>query len=311
MSSNSDKPTFLRKGSDPRAVVALFGDPLSPRVIKRVFEIADRLLRLVGYPANVTAIHSAKRHGHYRRATESALRAIEREDLSGFALAYAPPPHIDAVKFGFLEVATTTSGVVVTARSDLLLPRNVIIPFVLDVATVFPIRYGYHYEIDAIYGPAYHAVGLFQVRAGHDGVDAPQTPAGERERTSAWRNRSERLMPLGHLRDVFPLNFLTTIHRQRKMENTPLFEWIAADPSRGTLQEIAIGLWAWQVPSGRCAELGNEFEAAGMLTSGEMNAPPPPNDFPTTPEGIATYARAKLGAAIRATRDGSTDRQRR
>jgi hypothetical protein len=72
-------------------------------------------------------------------------------------------------------------------------------------------------------------------------------------------------MPRGYLRDVFPLNLLTAIHRQRTVDGVPLFDWINADRSRGRLEHIAPTLWAWHVPAERCAALTDVMDAAGMV----------------------------------------------
>jgi hypothetical protein len=288
--------------ANPHSVVALMSCPPVRSDIPKLFEFTNRLLTNLGHPPNFVAIHRGERHGRYVRATARMLRAVEHAHVTGFSLVYVPPPETEPTRSGWLQGGTTGKGFTISGRSDILSPdTKVIITLVRELAGLLSVVYGFQYVIDASFGPAFHSMGMLMRTADFHG--AVTLPESERTRTSDWFNRWRHLVPLGHLRDVFPLNFLTEIHRKRTMNGVPLFKWIGADPARGSLQQIRPGLWAWQVPEERCAQLGDEFEAAGMLTSGEMNAAPLPADLPSTAEGIATYARAKLGTAIRAIRD--------
>jgi hypothetical protein len=261
-----DPCMLVANGEDPRAVLAVFGKLRNSDTLRGLFDVTHGLIKDAGLAANVVSIDVPKRYGRHQQLTPRIQRLMERNDITGFSLAHVPSPEVDAVKFGWLEGATAIDGFTITGRASFFSSREKVIQLALEVARVFPFTYGYHYLIDAAYGPGFHAVGMLYSSPGGKGM--PKLVEPERRRTSAWFNDRSEVVPLGKLRDVFPLNLLSIVHRNRvKIDGIPLFDWIGQNNSRGYLAAVTPALWAWHVPEDRCIELGNAFEVAGLLAS--------------------------------------------
>jgi hypothetical protein len=251
----------------PYSVLAVFGPAMDSTTVRDLLNVTRSAIERAALGANALAVHTSRRFGRYQRITPRLLRSLEGSDLTGFALAYVPPPETDALMLGWIRGQTAHGGgFTFVGRLDLFPPRSAaVLALIADVARIYPVLYGYHYVIDAMYGPDLHAVGIFYSQPG-EGASARLTGAEER-RTAAWGNRRVTAAPRGILRDVFPLNFLSEVHRKQTVNGVPLFEWIRQDDSRGRLESLTPSLWAWHVPDDRCADLGDTFEAAGLLAS--------------------------------------------
>ena len=263
--------TILRgDGKDPHTMLMLFCPPPEHKAVLGLFDLTSSLLNQLGYAPNYVGFNRGKRYGRYKRITARELTKIKQQDVTSFALAYVPLPETNPIACNWLEGQIHSDGFSLSGRADLLLPTSeVIIPLVLEARRHLSITYGFQYVIDAFYSPAFHANGIIYHQPNRKGP--PPLPESEEDRMAAWMNHRKELMPLGHMRDVFPLNLLTEIHRKRSFEGMPLFDWIGKSRSRGRLEQITTGLWAWHVPEEKCDTLGNSFDAAGMLTSGEKS----------------------------------------
>lgn len=69
------------------------------------------------------------------------------------------------------------------------------------------------------------------------------------------------------LRDVFPLNYLVDTHLASQVRNGSLGEWIRQDQARGTLRQLADGLWCWDVPEKNIPSVRGELEPTGLLVA--------------------------------------------
>jgi hypothetical protein len=246
-------------------VVALFGGQRSHRILKDLFTITKEWIERAGVEANTIAVtQSSRPSGGYHRSTPQQLRRVDADDLTGFSLAYMAGPEIDNINLAWLAGETMRDCFVFAGRTQLFVPTaEEVISLVLQVARTYPITYGYQYVIDQSFGPIYHATGMFYQKSGQKSLD--QLSPVEARRTSNWCNRREQRMPQGALRDVFPLNLLTEVHRQRVIDGAPLFNWIKQDGSRGRLEIVTPTLWAWHVPEENCVDLGDTLEAAGLF----------------------------------------------
>jgi hypothetical protein len=252
--------------ADPRTVLAVFGNLSSNHVLRMLFDLTGGFIERAGLQANVVAVHTPKRYGRYQVFTERLRRVMARSDISGFALAHVPQPETDASRFGWIEGETTTDGFTITGRTSFFPPTyEAAVCLASQIAQVFPFTYGYQYVIDTAYGPGFHAIGMFYSSLKRK--DVPPLPEPERRRTSSWCNNRIEGVPHGVLRDVFPVNLLTDVHRRRLIDGIPLFNWIAQDNSRGRIEQLTPAIWAWHVPDDRCAELGDTLEAAGLFAS--------------------------------------------
>ncbi len=259
-------PNFMiGRNENPWTVIILFGGVICGDLPNQLFRIASNIIETAGLELNVLAVHTEKRFSKYKKCTPQLLRKLQRKDLIGFSAAHVPSGDTDAATLASIMVSASRSQFLVSGHSDLLNPDpTTISPIIRDVETVYPIRYGYQYVIDKYYGPGLHAVGMFLYHY-VDKRKLPEFSSSETNRTANWFNRGNEKMPQGALRDVFPLNLLSQIHRSRLIDGIPLFDWIRQDPARGHLENISQALWAWHVPDDKCVELGDKFEAAGLL----------------------------------------------
>lgn len=100
------------------------------------------------------------------------------------------------------------------------------------------------------------------------------TPEGCRY--SAWMDKQQgnpaRVFVPGpryseRLRDVFPLNYLVDSHLALIVGSSSLGEWIGHDPSRGTLGQLADGLWCWAVDETAIPAVRRSLEPRGLLVA--------------------------------------------
>jgi hypothetical protein len=261
-------PSLLyANGEDPWTVIMLFGRPICTEVVNPLFEIARNIFQEAGLNANVLAVHTNKGFGKYAHVSDRVIsRFRSREDIIGFSTGYVPPPETDFAKFGVIGAGTPKRGFLVYGRESVLPPvARTATSIAKQVQQCYAITYGYQYVIDRYYGPEHHALGMLLTRPlGKRLADLPEI---EVERAARWFNNYERVMPAGYLRDVFPTNFLSEIHKKMEVEGTPLFEWITEGHSRGMLQEISPTLWAWHVPQTKCTDIADQLESLGLLAS--------------------------------------------
>ena len=107
------------------------------------------------------------------------------------------------------------------------------------MAFFFQPRYGYGYQRLYKTGPEWYAFGIScDLKYGDP----------ERELVNCWSNAysmSNGKYRTGDMRDIYPLNVLSSAHNQRMVDGMALFDWINADTSRGTLTKVGEDLWSW------------------------------------------------------------------
>ena len=114
---------------------------------------------------------------------------------------------------------------------------------VSDLSQFFKPKYGYAYQRDFKKGPTWYPFGVCV------GLDWDKDKE-ERSELTKWNDKyhmPEGRYKTGDLRDIYPLNLLSAAHQEHIVDGKPFFEWITADPKRGTLTQINDSLWAWWV----------------------------------------------------------------
>jgi hypothetical protein len=259
-----DPRIYAGNATDLRATVALFGPPLTAEVVRSLYRFSADLFSKLGYPGNVYSISRGDSHGKYRRLTNQAERLLARDNLTGASLSYVPPSETNLAGAGWLAADAGLGQFIFDGKVDLIDLNAVVAKVVPAVASVYPATYGFGYVLDAAYGPRFHAAGIIYARQA-DWGKVPPLPQDEEKRCSRWFYQREDILAAGLLRDVYPLNYLTEIHSSKSLDGTPLFDWIARDPARGTLTQVRPGVWLWRVPEDRCKEVGERLQAAGLL----------------------------------------------
>jgi hypothetical protein len=80
----------------------------------------------------------------------------------------------------------------------------------------------------------------------------------------AMQERTERPHQLGLQRFVYPENYLSAIHLDRKIEGVSLLDWINADSHRGSVNTLAHDLFVWVVPNEHLHDVRISLGEAGL-----------------------------------------------
>jgi hypothetical protein len=269
-----DPKILAGRRENPWTVVALWGDAINADFARRLFGVARNVIESAGLELNIMGVHTSEKYSkYYKRCTPRLLKSMNKENVIGFSAAHVPSADTDVSRFGWIQVSASRHDWVLSGRTALLSRTSTsIIPIIKQVAAVYPVRYGFSYVIDKFYGPFFHAVGMFFGPASNPSL--PPLSGTEKKRTGDWSRASDAVKISGILRDVFPLNVLSEIHRTKRVNGVALFDWIGQDDSRGRIEQITPTLWAWHVPEDRCVQLGDQLEAAGLYL------PPPPRLTP-------------------------------
>jgi hypothetical protein len=259
-----DARTYAGNATDLRTTVAFFGPPLAADVVRSLYRFSTNLFSRAGYPGNVYSVSRGDSHSKYRRLTKQPDRMLGSDSLTGASLSYVPPSETNLAGAGWLMVDAGLGQFIFDGKVDLVSLDAVAAEVVPSVAAVYRATYGFGYVLDAAYGPRFHAVGYLYSRQA-DWGKVPPLPEDEQRRCSRWSNQREDILAAGLLRDVYPMNYLTEIHSSKTIDGKSLFDWIERDSARGELTRIRSGAWLWRVPEGRCIELGDRLQAAGLL----------------------------------------------
>jgi hypothetical protein len=109
------------------------------------------------------------------------------------------------------------------------------------MSAFFQPRYGYGYQRLYEKGPEWYPFGVCV------GLDRDKDKQ-ERSAITIWSNSysmTDGKYRAGDMRDIYPLNILSSAHNQRMVGGIALFDWINADKSRGSLTKVGEDLWSW------------------------------------------------------------------
>jgi hypothetical protein len=102
------------------------------------------------------------------------------------------------------------------------------------------------------------------------GLDGDKNPdeGKEEDKIACWNH--QYYMPdgryrTGHLRDIYPLNILSSIHLQEKILNQSLENWIKSSPLHGDLKPLTDKLWSWWVPQENIASITQALKDTGLI----------------------------------------------
>ena len=127
------------------------------------------------------------------------------------------------------------------------------------MAAFFKPRYGYVYQRFYKLGPEWYASGIScDLKYGD-----PETKI-----IGLWSKAYRRLngkYRTGDLRDVYPLNVLSSAHKQRTVDGMALFDWINADTNRGSLTKLDSDLWSWWVKDEEINSVRAALKPTGIL----------------------------------------------
>jgi len=160
-----------------------------------------------------------------------------------------------------LERRITTCTLVL---DDALVPLEVNIwnEIAKNIAIFFKPRYGYSFQRAFKKGPTWYPWGTIG-RTGNTKISDQ-----EADLITCWANayqRSHMIYQTGDLRDIYPLNILSSTHNQRLVDEKPLFDWIQADARHGTLTQLEDNLWSWWVEESQIHSVRDALKPTGIL----------------------------------------------
>jgi hypothetical protein len=130
-----------------------------------------------------------------------------------------------------------------------------------QMASIFGPAYGIGFQRPFLKGPDLYSYGM-AAGLGYSGTDRT-----EMNRIGSWmRERMTQNRHLnGMLRDVYPLNLLTRVHLEQKVEGHSLSAWIKGAQERGQMVEVGAEQWIWRVPNPFVETVRSSLRAAGLI----------------------------------------------
>lgn len=136
---------------------------------------------------------------------------------------------------------------------DVPIPESDLMPHVLEFARLVIDRYGYICYVRRRANPSLYALGA----GGADG----------------WKFCFESHAQMCILRDVYPFNFLSRPYLDLSIGGMSLETWIREEPSRGTLEPFADGVWLWRPPIEEIPAIREALFRAGHILYYEFFRP--------------------------------------
>jgi hypothetical protein len=132
---------------------------------------------------------------------------------------------------------------------------------VRTLAAEVDLKYGIGYQRDFELGPDMYAHGMVS------GLGYSPRDIAEADRIGAWmqeRPGASRHLH-GCLRDVYPLNILSTRHLSRDVGKLSLEQWIQQATDRGQLVQLNNGASLWIIPDRHIADVQAKLQQAGCI----------------------------------------------
>jgi hypothetical protein len=127
-----------------------------------------------------------------------------------------------------------------------------------SLAGEIQLKYGIGYQRSFKLGPEMYAYGMVT------GLKYSQSDLAEADHIGMWvRERLDANRHLrGYLRDVYPLNVISSCHLARHVEGLSLSQWIEASSDRGQLIYLGKDTFLWEVPDEQISEVRHKLRAA-------------------------------------------------
>ena len=75
----------------------------------------------------------------------------------------------------------------------------------------------------------------------------------------------EKRYKLGDLRDVYPINFLSSPHLERDVYGQSLKNWILSSSDHGELKQLDETLWSWHIEEEKISSVREDLRNTGIL----------------------------------------------
>lgn len=172
----------------------------------------------------------------------------------------------DDIFNAFLSIENSQSTCVISLDNEIVkFDRQIWNGITQNLSNFFNPRYGYGFQRTHKKGPVFYPLGI--------GCDLEYRSA-ESELINCWANAyriPSGKYRTGDMRDIYPMNVLSAAHNERMVEDMPLFDWINADASRGTLTKLDDNLWSWWVPEAQIDAVRASLKPTGILLCAACN----------------------------------------
>lgn len=131
-------------------------------------------------------------------------------------------------------------------------------------------NYGIAYSRRINLGPDIYAVGM-NTGLGHSSL--------EKIKIAKWFNAEicfkERLdSRSNYLRDVYELNFLSSVHLSQSVNGDLLSRWIERDPAHGKLESLTKDRWVWSIDKNMISSIREVLRTNSLLVAYMNDIPP-------------------------------------
>lgn len=205
------------------------------------------------------SIKSTKMHTYKREIKK--LDQLDNEIITSITLQAtmngSDDSHGDQIFTAWLSIRDESPSCVLTLDDTLA-------PFESDrwndivkhMAAFFRPRYGYGYQRPYEKGPEWYPFGVCVLEYGDP----------EAKIIGCWsKTYHSSKYRTGDMRDIYPLNVLSSAHNQRMVDGMALFDWINSDKSRGNLTKLDADLWSWWVKDEDIDSVRATLKPTGIL----------------------------------------------
>ncbi len=132
----------------------------------------------------------------------------------------------------------------------------------IDLCKIIKPKYGIFYEMPFVYSPYFYVTGSMGLGELDDKEWSKfynPKHVDFRKRVVSWvslteefhdsiMNKVYNLCTDGHLREIYPINFINENHLKYEIfSKTTLKDWVLAEDHRGKLEQVTDELWAWTI----------------------------------------------------------------
>ncbi len=257
--------------SEDTSVVAFYGINHSASAIEAYYRMSLRWFESLGLEPDKMGLSGdgqSESVTSFSRTSKKLLReGFER--VAGFEV-YATEPDAkvfwsDCIASADYEGKKSGTHAFLTVRQSLAkLDNPSLAQFVGEMAKLLKPAYGVGFSRQKKFGPGFFAIGILKGLAGYIPTDEEYE---EELRVCRWGDigMPEQVYQQGLIRDVFPLNFLTAVHLEKRIDGTQLRNWIAQDACRGKVSPISDEMWDWSITPEQVQPIRQSLQKAEII----------------------------------------------
>lgn len=260
--------TNFKRSDTQCSVIAFYGFKLTSERRRILWNRLKAWFIDLGHEATFASLIIDGRTGQTKKLNrvEATLRENQFRSVTGFSLLHMPGSRKDLfntpLSAGYSD---QRNGYIVldadSAICDLSSPTFIDVS--IAVARIANPAYGIGYRRRFGDGGAFYATGILM---GPSATTAEQE--FEEEQIAGWASHGmaeHQVYLKGELRDVYPLNYLTSAQLHAVVDNVTLEQWIKADAKRGKLRKVSAKMSLWEIADDRIPAVRSALWEAGRL----------------------------------------------